>query len=387
MTRRKRSTSVAGTGLLAGVLLLGACDGTPQLTAPDAGSARKSTAAAESPESQGQKLAQGLALAMRDVHVRNAVRHAFRDSPRNEHKLVFQEFVQTPHGRAVLASAAAAMGVDPTAAQGWIAQLPRLDLYVPLREHRRSWTGSDDLVVGFNLSPDETRLTGYAANGSVVRLDRRNGIPKQTVIILHTAEPKWNRTDAGRPARRETIEDPSMQASVIEACETGPVDESKPTCEVTGEPTYPTYPVYARRLYIKAFYPRVGDGWGDLELHFKHYHVTQDWTGARTSTKVWEWITSGAWENEWKVVNKITGGGNEVRVFERDSDFEPSGHDDWGGGVIQGDAATYNWESSLSTTYANGWCRAIHADWATDAYCGFNDYQMTSIEIQYEYKP
>lgn len=383
MTRRRKSAGKLWPALLAGALGLSACDAAPEVVGParEASAARQGVSAGETLDAPGQKLARALALAMRDTHVRTAVRHAFRDSRKTEHKLVLQEFVQTPRGRAVLEAAAAAAGVQPSEVQGWISGLPRLDFYVPLREHRRSWQGSSDLVVGLNIAPDETTLTGYGPDGSVLHLDRRKGVPSQTVIILHTAEPKHDRADAGRPAKGETIED--AHAMVIEP----PLNE--PCCDTGGGGTGGTGGSSGPVLYIRSFYPEVGDGWGDLELHFKQYNGYVDpYTGQIVDTKVWEWSTSGFYENQWHTANKATGGGNLVRVWEDDRDWEPTDHDNWGHGWMLPYRSTdpaYQADNSF-TTAVIGNCYFIHEDWVPQAYCSSYSQEMVSIWINYQYR-
>ena len=97
-----RSLSSARVGLALTLALgLGACaDALTGTLEPTAG-ASKSLAIAT--PSDAQTLAKGLALAMRDPSIRAQVHAAMRGSSFNEHKLVLQDFANTPRESMYLA--------------------------------------------------------------------------------------------------------------------------------------------------------------------------------------------------------------------------------------------------------------------------------------------
>lgn len=355
---------------LASTAFLAACDAPGEsLLTPVDQSLRSGTGEEADP---GQKLARAFALAMRDPSVRVQVRNALRDSPMNEHKLVLQEFVKTRAGRNLVEEAAAAAGVGPNVVMGWIGALPAMDFYVPLREHRQTWRGSDDVVVGLNLNVDDPRLTGFTPADAVVSLDARNGTPTQTVLLLHPAEPKWQRSAAELASGGETIEPRSSS--------TGPgmyiaPDCSDPECATSGGGSIgPVLSGY--RAYI-------GDGWGDNEILFKHYTVDY----LKNYTKVWEWAHSGYSEYEWATANKSTVLGDRVvKVWERDSGF-PEGSSD---SEYLGEATM---APSGSLTYFKTSCGSVYSEelriWfgQTCAYGGPEAYhtQILTIEVLYKY--
>lgn len=329
-------------GLAAGVaaMLLAGCDAT-QPVASEAGPRRAATTVQQNgPE---QRVARALALAMARPEIRVLVRNAMRESRFNENKLVLQEFAATAQGARLVRAAAQAAGVDEAAVRGWISQIPAMDFYAPLPEHRRGWRATADVLVGANLNPDRMRLTAYGTDGSVHHLDRRDGIPSRPVIILHPAEPKS--AVARRGGRDPEVIDPDastgMAVMTMDGCDPQTAITECPDDGVgsggTGGGTY------THRLV--EFTPYVQDGWGDLEVMFKHKNAA--------GTNIWEWITSG---NEWQTSypNQGTPGGVTVKVWERDSGFpETAGDDPLGAATIA---------PRQTVTYGYGKCGEFYND-------------------------
>lgn len=290
-------------------LALGACDGRePTGAIPDA--ARPAAPSA----SLGDRVARALAAGLADEAVRLQVRDAMRASPLNEHKLVLQEFASTAAGQALVQASAAAAGVDAATLAGWIRQLPAMDFYVPVLEHRLSWTGSADVVLGLNLDVDDTSLTAYGTDGAVLQLDRRDGVPARAVLILHPAEPTWNRPQGATRRAGSVIQDADESTASMAVS----VDAGQPLAAAAG--------TYFTLISYRAYFT---DGWGDNEVMFKHY------SDQMANTKVWEWITSGYYAYETAQPHKLSTPGLLVRVWERDSGAETGGDDYQGGGWIK----------------------------------------------------
>lgn len=255
---------------------------------------------------------------MGDPSVRAMLLAAMRESRWNEHKLVFQEFAATPEGQQLVRVAATSSGVQPSMVEAWIAQLPSLDFYVPVREQRARWDGADNVVVGLNLDVDDPTLTGYTPRGEVVRLDRRNGIPVPVVFLLHPAEPKYVRS---------LVEGSSVAPlAVIDPTEIDPGGGG--TVGGGGGSTGGS----SSGSILKSYVMYVDDGWGDNEILFKHY------SDKNVQNKIWEWVDSGAYYGQGEIVNKSTTLGSSstvIRVWERDSGFPETGSDDYiGGGFL-----------------------------------------------------
>ncbi|HJR65574.1 MAG TPA: hypothetical protein VJ802_04040 [Gemmatimonadaceae bacterium] len=132
----------------------------------------------QSVESRAQGVAQGIALALADRQVREGVRDAMRASLWTEHKLSLNDFVNTPAGRALLEAAARARHSSVEEFQREIDALPRLDFYMPLREHRRMWTGSDNVAV-VAAWEGKGDAAGYLPDGGVIAVSRvsAEGLP------------------------------------------------------------------------------------------------------------------------------------------------------------------------------------------------------------------
>lgn len=190
---------------LSAATLVGCSDAyTPTAAGPDG---TRPAFAESSPDATAQEVAHAIALAMSRQDVRVQVRNAFRASRVTEHKLVLQEFVHTPGGRHLVRAAAEATGTTPAALEARIATLPELDFYLPFLEHRTSWRGTGDVLVGATLSPEEPVLLTYGTDGTAMALDSRVGIPSRPVIVLHPAEPKSLRLHPQPDTRGEVIQD------------------------------------------------------------------------------------------------------------------------------------------------------------------------------------
>jgi hypothetical protein len=136
-----------------------------------------------------QRLARALAAAMATPQIRATVLRSMRASQVTEHKLVWQEFVRTAPGRALVAAAARSAGATPAELEAISLRLPALDFYVPAREHRRTWKGGADLLVAATLT-EQAPTVAYSSNGTSVPLDLRNRAPRQALFVLQPAERK-----------------------------------------------------------------------------------------------------------------------------------------------------------------------------------------------------
>lgn len=159
--------------------------------------------------SQGRadEVARALAMAMQRQDVRVQVRNAMRHSRVTEHKLVLQEFVATPAGAHVLRIAAQQSGMSIDALSARIESLPVMDFYLPVRDHRASWRGGAEVLVGATLSPKQPVLTAYTPAGATVSLDARDGVPAQPVFVLHPAQRKSLRFDPQPDGPGDVIQD------------------------------------------------------------------------------------------------------------------------------------------------------------------------------------
>lgn len=149
-----------------------------------------------------------VATAVEDPRVRKALRDALRASPFTEHKLTLWEYLQTNDGRQLVATAARGLGITPESIDAAAAAAPPLDLYLPFRDHRRTWRGTADIRVAYSPDPDNNRLNVITASPNVELLEVGRSAPKLPLLVLHPAEPKSRRINPQPLAKGEVVEDP-----------------------------------------------------------------------------------------------------------------------------------------------------------------------------------
>jgi len=176
------TSRAAALTLLVGAL---ACSDRPPGTAPEAPPGEPATlSTATGPE----LLARSLALALGDPTFRAQVKGELDRSPFREHKLSFQRFLSAePGGGRALASLARHAGL-PTADLARAAEraIP-LEMYLPVPEHRRSWTGDGNVLVATALA-DHDPPVAFDVQGNRQLLDpeRPPAIPVIAVVPVET---------------------------------------------------------------------------------------------------------------------------------------------------------------------------------------------------------
>jgi hypothetical protein len=309
---------------------------------------------------QGRDVAKALASAFAEPSVRVRIRNAMRHSPHFEHKLLLQEFVDTNDGRFVLAAAAKASGTTVESLRAQISRLPPMDFYVPVTEHRLNWRGGDNVVLGLNMDVNDLSLTGYTSVGRAVRLDARDGVPAQTVIILHPAEPRMPGASR-RNGPGETIQDPDeplVSTSNMEVVEPGDHE----CCYSGGGGGGTTY------KYLRRFVTPLDDGWGSAEVKFFMWRKNAD--GSRT--KLWDWRIDGVDPNITYTPNMaFTLMGSYVTVEEMDS-WATGDHDSWGESYATTNHALNQqpgFAASGAWTLVMGPCGPVYADGEWRVHC------------------
>src|SRR5205823_10085931 len=148
------------------VLAALACSENPPGTPPDDGAAivPPSEGAATPPE----QLARSLALALGDAAFRAHVKAELDRSPFREHKLPFQRFLAAERGPALAAMARDAQRAIP------------LEMYLPVSEHRRTWTGGANVLVATAMA-DHDAPVAFDLKGNRLVLDPER--PPTTPVI------------------------------------------------------------------------------------------------------------------------------------------------------------------------------------------------------------
>ena len=172
----------AALALLVGAL---ACSDRPPGTAPDAASGEPAIlSAAARPE----LLARSLALALGDPAFRAHVKAELDRSPFREHKLSFQRFLAAERGSGSGALAAMARGTGLAAADlaGTAERAIPLEMYLPVPEHRRAWTGDGNVLVATAIA-DHDSPVAFDLQGNRRVLDPERP-PTTPVIALVPVE-------------------------------------------------------------------------------------------------------------------------------------------------------------------------------------------------------
>jgi hypothetical protein len=275
---------LASCGFLA-VVALGACSDQPP-TAPIDVAAAGSTSAAQL-ASRGDSLAYALGTALGDGALRGQMLQAMRASPMNEHKLVLQDFVATYAARGIVAAAASKLRVSPDRFQRLVADLPRLDLYLPFTQHRLTWEGTPDVVVAVVYDENAPTINAVGVDGSVTTLRRDAGVPAVPLLIMHPEEPKLRRDNPQTDVRGTVVQEPTDGTSASAHMAPG-VARNGVTAWLSGNrpasaPATASQSSLISGVYINHFNVQEGDGWfGNSEMQFHSVAVDgpiYDWVG------------------------------------------------------------------------------------------------------------
>jgi hypothetical protein len=146
-----------------------------------------------------------MAVALGDRTTRLQLRDALRASPITEHKLVLATFVETDAGRAFVAGIAHANSRRNGEVESLIRSLPPMELVVPLREHRLTWTGeANEMRVAAVMARGATSIMAYGVDGSAHALTSRTERLSQPLLVLRP-ERGWSRRVGVGPYRPGSV--------------------------------------------------------------------------------------------------------------------------------------------------------------------------------------
>src|SRR5438552_6077451 len=171
------TSRAAALALLVGAL---ACSDRPPGTAPDAAGGPNVLSTATNPE----LLARSLALALGDPAFRAHVKGELDRSPFREHKVSFQRFLAAGtggrSGGAALATLARRSGLATADLARAADRAIRLEMYLPVPEHRRIWTGDANVLVATAVA-DHDPPVAFDVQGNRQLLDPEH--PPSTPVI------------------------------------------------------------------------------------------------------------------------------------------------------------------------------------------------------------
>jgi hypothetical protein len=180
------TSRAAALAVLVGAL---ACSDRPPGTAPDA---PPGEAGILSTAARPELLARSLALALGDPAFRAHVKGELDRSPFREHKLSFQRFLAG--GGGALAAMAQRSGLATADLAGAADRAIPLEMYLPVPEHRRSWTGDANVLVATAVA-DHDPPVAFDLQGNRQLLDAERP-PATPVIAVVPVETDFSATPA-----------------------------------------------------------------------------------------------------------------------------------------------------------------------------------------------
>src|SRR2546426_802859 len=182
------TSRAAALAVLVGAL---ACSDRPPGTAPDAPPDVPGILSTAAPP---ELLARSLALALGDPAFRAHVKGELDRSPYREHKLPFQRFLTAgPVGGGALATMARRTGIATADLARAADRAIPLEMYLPVPEHRRTWTGDANVLVATAVA-DHDPPVAFDVQGNRQLLDPERP-PATPVIAVVPVE-----TDFATPA-------------------------------------------------------------------------------------------------------------------------------------------------------------------------------------------
>ena len=154
-----KHTNGEGVLVLALLACLSACaDPVTRSTEPAISRDITASSAPESPTPERSaltKITRLVALAMDNGPARQHLKRDMRAAPFREHKLQLTAYLQSKDGRALLDRMVAANGGTERDLLETVAGVRPLEFYMPVRKHRESWTGNEEVLVVSQLEESD----------------------------------------------------------------------------------------------------------------------------------------------------------------------------------------------------------------------------------------
>lgn len=164
-----------------------------------------------------ERLANGLALALHDSATRVRFKERLRHSRLVEHKVFLRDILRgsTSDDSALLARMAAALSADISHLRELAVSLPEIEVYLPVKRHRGTWTGIADVIVVAALSETAAPIA-FGTDGSRAMLSF-DTVPNKPAIVLTRKEARTGDT-LGVSVSPETARQAELMA-VSDECE------------------------------------------------------------------------------------------------------------------------------------------------------------------------
>lgn len=173
------------------------------------------------------KLTRAVARALGKKGLRMRILQDLRKAPYLEHKLHLQSYLSGERGGILRAAMRQKSDLGPDEIDDVLNRAPDLEFYMPVVEHRRSWTGGPDVVIASALD-DADEPVGFDVRGNSVGLDP-DSPPPEPVLVLVPVETDFsepidraafdNRDDAGGEAIGQyRPKNPSISMDILQPC-------------------------------------------------------------------------------------------------------------------------------------------------------------------------
>ena len=153
------------------------------------------------------KITRLVALAMDNGPARQNLKRDMRAAPFREHKLQLAAYLQSKDGRALLDRMVAGSGSTESDLLETIAGVRPLEFYMPVRKHRESWTGNEEVLVVSQLEESDP-IVAFDARGTQISLDR-NTAPEQPTLSIVPVETRF---DQPMPSGSKNVRDQNGNA-------------------------------------------------------------------------------------------------------------------------------------------------------------------------------
>ena len=153
------------------------------------------------------RINQLVALALDNGPARQHLKRDMKAAPFREHKLQLAAYLQSKDGRALLDRMVAASGSTESDLLETIAGVRPLEFYMPVRKHRESWTGNEEVLVVSQLDESDP-IVAFDARGAQFTLDRNAPPEKATLSIV----PVETRFDQPMPSGSKNVGDQNGNA-------------------------------------------------------------------------------------------------------------------------------------------------------------------------------
>lgn len=225
-----KNTNGEGVLVLALLACLSACaDPVTRSTEPAISRDITASPAPESPTAERSaltKITRLVALAMDNAPARRHLKRDMRSAPFREHKLQLAAYLKSKDGRALLDRMVAASGGTERDLLETVAGVRPLEFYMPVRKHRESWTGNEEVLVVSQLGESEP-IVAFDARGAQFSLDR-NTAPEQPTLSIVPVETRFDQPmPSGSKNVRDqngnaigTLEPMAITGSSLIACDT-----------------------------------------------------------------------------------------------------------------------------------------------------------------------